>query len=128
LTQHIPLSLERTVEIARQVCEALAYAHAHSIVHRDIKPENILLDAAGGVKVADFGIARGSASLPHGWTITATGATAGTPHYMAPEAIAGADPDPRMDVYSLGVVMYQMLTHRLPLGNFDSLPAAVDRI
>jgi len=128
LTKRMPLPADRAAEIALQVCDALAYAHGQGVVHRDIKPENILLDAAGRAKVTDFGIARIVRSDLRGMTVTGTDVAAGTPHYIAPEALQGAAPDPRMDVYSLGVMIYEMITGRVPLGNFESLPGPLDRV
>jgi serine/threonine-protein kinase len=125
LTEHIPLSVSRATEVAIQICDALQCAHRLGIVHRDIKPENILIDGSGRVKVTDFGIARMD---ERGWTITTKNEAIGTPHYMSPEALKGAAPDPRMDVYSLGVVLYQLVTGRLPTGNFAPPPPPLDRI
>jgi len=121
----IPLPLDRAVVIARHVLQALAYAHRRGVVHRDVKPENILVDAAGAVKVTDFGIARlvtGDADPG----ITAVGRVAGTPRYLAPEALAGAAPDPRMDVYAVGIVLREMVTGPAP--GTDAMPPALDRI
>ena len=101
------------------ICEALQFAHDHGVLHRDIKPENILLDTAGRVKIADFGIAKLVGDPLGDITLTENGARLGTPHYMAPEQIE--DPsrvDHRADVYSLGVVFYELLTGELPLGRF----------
>ncbi len=125
LSEAIPLPVERAVAVARQVLDALAYAHGRGVVHRDVKPENILLDASGVVKVTDFGVARlvgpdADASL------TAAGRVVGTPHYLAPEALAGAAADPRMDVYSVGVVLREMITGRG--GRAAALPPALERI
>jgi hypothetical protein len=128
LARRLPLPLDRAVDVAIQVCDALAYAHDRGVVHRDIKPENILLDAAGRPKVSDFGIARIVRPDARGLAVTGTDMAAGTPHYIAPEALAGAPPDPRMDVYSLGVMIYEMATGRVPVGNFDSLPGPLDRV
>ncbi|MBI3724825.1 serine/threonine protein kinase, partial [bacterium] len=128
LRAHLPVSLGRAAEIAAQVADALAYAHSKGVVHRDVKPENILLDAHGRAKVADFGIARMLAPDARGWTVTGRDLVAGTPRYMAPEALAGAPPDPRMDIYSLGVVLHELATGRLPMGAFDPAPAPLDRI
>jgi serine/threonine-protein kinase len=125
LAAQLPLPAARAVAIAEPVCAALAYAHAHGVVHRDIKPDNILIGADGQVKVADFGIARLSGD---DWTITAPQQTAGTPHYQAPEALAGAPPDPRMDLYALGVVLYQSISGELPLGTFAPLPGRIDGV
>ncbi|MDP2315061.1 MAG: serine/threonine-protein kinase [Pseudomonadota bacterium] len=120
----LPLSPARAIDIGLGVCEALAFAHGHGVVHRDIKPENILLDDTGGVKVADFGIAR----LLDTPGATATGALIGTPAYLSPEALAGAPPDPRMDLYALGAVLYQCVTGALPVGALDSVGPALDPV
>jgi len=122
------LSMKQALDVGIQIAEGLAAAHDQGIVHRDIKPENILLDGAGRVKVTDFGIARLVGSDAKGWTVTTPQVVLGTPHFMAPEAAHGAAPDPRMDVYSLGVLLYQMVKGRLPVGNFDPLPGLLDRI
>ena len=102
-----------------KVCEALQYAHEQGILHRDIKPENILLDTKGRVKIADFGIAKLVGEDQPNITLTNTGAALGTPHYMAPEQFEKpATVDHRADIYSLGVVFYEMLTGELPIGRF----------
>ncbi len=114
-----------------QLCDALQYAHSQGILHRDIKPENILLDARGVPKIADFGIAKlfGGPESPDHFTLTQTGQRVGTPHYMAPEQIERpGSVDHRADIYSLGVVLYELLTGELPLGRFPapSVKAALD--
>jgi serine/threonine-protein kinase len=125
LSAAIPLPVDRAVVVARQVLEALAYAHRRGVVHRDIKPENILVDAAGAVKVTDFGIARlVSGEADPG--ITAVGRVVGTPRYLAPEARAGAAPDPRMDVYAVGIVLREMVTGHVP--GAVVMPPALERI
>jgi eukaryotic-like serine/threonine-protein kinase len=102
------LSLPETVRIAREVADALAYAHRHGIIHRDVKPENILL-LDGHTLVADFGIAR-ALEAPAGEKLTHPGVVIGTPEYMSPEQAAGENQlDGRSDVYSLGCVLYEML-------------------
>src|SRR5499427_7928572 len=107
----------RAVRIATQIAAALAEAHAASVVHRDLKPENILLAPRRGqteaVKVLDFGIAKLLAS-GHESHLTSTGALFGTPHYISPEQASGGPIDHRADLYSLGVILYRMLTGRLP--------------
>ena len=124
LSKLIPQPVEAAVDIARQVCDALAYAHARGVVHRDVKPENILVTADGHVKVADFGIAR----LVRSDGLTRTDVAVGTPSYMSPEAIDAAAPDPRMDIYSLGVVLYETIKGARPVGSFDPLPGGLDRV
>jgi hypothetical protein len=95
---------DRAIELARQICAGLAAAHDRSVVHRDLKPANIMLDGAGRIRITDFGLAG------------ATGETlrAGTPAYMAPEQLAGAEVTPRSDIYSLGLVLYELFTGRRP--------------
>lgn len=110
---------EEALSIVPKICEALQFAHEHGIVHRDIKPENILLDKHGRVKIADFGIAKLVGSDP-AHTLTEHQHTIGTPHYMAPEQVEHPETvDHRADIYSLGVVFYEMLTGELPLGKFE---------
>jgi predicted Ser/Thr protein kinase len=105
--------------IVPEICGALQYAHEQGILHRDIKPENILLDGRGRVKIADFGIAKLVGEERPPVTLTHTGAALGTPHYMAPEQLEKpGDVDHRADIYSLGVVFYEMLTGELPIGRF----------
>jgi tRNA A-37 threonylcarbamoyl transferase component Bud32 len=101
--------VKRCLEIIAQVCDALEYAHTHDIIHRDIKPANIMLLADGIIKVTDFGIARATTS-----TKTRTGIIKGTPYYMSPEQTKGLELSGRSDIFSLGVVFYQLLTGRLP--------------
>jgi tRNA A-37 threonylcarbamoyl transferase component Bud32 len=109
----------QALAIVPKICEALQFAHNEGILHRDIKPENILLDSKGRVKIADFGIAKLLVEGQTPATLTGSGATLGTPHYMAPEQIERpGDVDHRADIYSLGVVFYEMLTGELPIGRF----------
>ena len=113
LARERQLPLEDALQIAREVADALTYAHSHGIVHRDIKPENILLAGVHAV-VADFGIAR-ALSVAGGERLTETGLAVGTPAYMSPEQAAGShDPDGRSDIYSLGCVLYEMLVGETP--------------
>ncbi|MGP8020041.1 MAG: protein kinase domain-containing protein [Limisphaerales bacterium] len=113
------LTPEQALAIVPQICEALQFAHNEGIVHRDIKPENLLLDKKGRVKITDFGIAKmvGVGAGPQ--NLTGAKDVVGTPHYMAPEQIEKPlSVDHRADIYSLGVVFYEMLTGELPLGKF----------
>ncbi|HVR03662.1 MAG TPA: serine/threonine-protein kinase [Polyangia bacterium] len=106
------LPTARALEIARQVVEALVYLHANGVVHRDIKPENILLVGEHGLKILDFGIALDESARRLTWT--GLSATIGTPDYMAPEQVGGRRGDARTDVYSAGMLLYEMLTGELP--------------
>jgi serine/threonine protein kinase len=122
------LASEQALAIVPRICEALQYAHEQGIVHRDIKPENVLLDKQGRVKIADFGIAKllgvedGRSAFTKGRQVI------GTPFYMAPEQVEHPlEVDHRADIYSLGVVFYEMLTGELPLGRF-ALPSEKVRI
>ncbi|MEM8670921.1 MAG: serine/threonine-protein kinase [Planctomycetota bacterium] len=111
---------EQTLSIVPQICEALQYAHDNGVVHRDIKPENILVDRNGVVKIADFGLARLVESSRNEYTLTGTHQVMGTPRYMSPEQMAGSrSVDHRADIYSLGVVFYELLTGEVPMGQFE---------
>jgi serine/threonine-protein kinase len=103
------LPVKRAVEIVTKVAEALDYAHSQSVVHRDIKPANIMVMPDGTVKVTDFGIARVTTSAK-----TQTGIVLGTPSYMSPEQLSGVKVDGRSDIFSLGVVLFEMLTGERP--------------
>jgi len=116
------MPIRKGIDVTAQVCDALAYAHAHGIVHRDIKPANIMILKNGLVKVTDFGIARATASSK-----TRTGVIKGTPYYMSPEQISGMKVDGRSDIFSLGIVFYQLLTGELPFGG-ENLAAIMYQI
>jgi serine/threonine protein kinase len=123
------LTAAETLAIVPQICEALQFAHDEGIVHRDIKPENILIDKRGRVKIADFGLAKllGPDGSDH--SLTGVNQVMGTLRYMAPEQMQGArEVDHRADIYSLGVVFYELLTRELPLGRFapPSKKVAID--
>jgi eukaryotic-like serine/threonine-protein kinase len=104
------LDVEEAVEIVAQACRGLEYAHRNGVVHRDVKPGNLLVTDDGGVKLADFGIAKATEQS----SITQVGSVLGTAAYLAPEQARGEEAGPRADLYSLGVVAYQLLTGRLP--------------
>ena len=121
------LTPAEALAIVPQVCSALQDAHDAGVVHRDIKPENVLLDRAGRVKVADFGLAKLTQKGLHDVTLTGTHQVMGTFQYMAPEQIrTPAQVDHRADIFSLGVVFYEMLTGELPVGRFQKPSEAKD--
>jgi len=111
IRSRVPLALDEKLDIIRQACEALGYAHAQGVVHRDIKPSNIRVLDDGVVKIMDFGIAKMGATH-----FTQTGIIMGTPHYMAPEQVRGEREkiDGRTDIFALGVVLYEFLVYRRP--------------
>lgn len=113
------LKASQVLPIINQICDALQYAHDHGIIHRDIKPANILINKEGHVKVGDFGLAKPFITDPDLSQVSSPGVSAGTPAYMAPEAMEDNEIDHRADIYSLGVVIYEMLTGILPKGAFD---------
>ncbi|HZM05006.1 MAG TPA: serine/threonine-protein kinase, partial [Candidatus Saccharimonadales bacterium] len=130
LIQERQLHASEAQRIVIEVCHALQFAHEEGIVHRDIKPSNILIDKKGRVKIADFGLAKllGTSARDSSGAAQTT-LVMGTPHYMAPEQVEKpGEVDHRADIYSLGVVFYEMLTGELPLGRFEppSKKAAVD--
>ena len=116
LARHGSLSLQETVKYIHQVAGALDYAHAHGIIHRDLKPANFLLHTDGRLLLSDFGIAHimqdrmGVTGTP----LTEAGTLPGTPHYMAPEMLSGEQIDHRVDIYALGIILYQLLSGQLP--------------
>jgi serine/threonine-protein kinase len=112
-----PIGLDQKLDIIRQACDALAYAHQHGIVHRDIKPSNIFILKNGLVKIIDFGLAKVGMTQ-----LTQVGKVVGTPYYIAPERLSGrpeAAPDARSDIFSLGVTMYELITYRRPFDGDD---------
>jgi serine/threonine-protein kinase len=125
IKEKVPLHISAKLEIIEQVCLALSYAHAQGTIHRDVKPANIIVQQDGLAKLLDFGIARGDEDqVDKG--MTRTGTLVGTPAYMAPERLEGARFDGRSDIFSVGVVLYQLLAGRLP---FDAeYPAILSQI
>ena len=107
----LPATVALTV--GKQLCRALEVAHAEGVIHRDIKPQNIVVEPSGFLKVMDFGIAR-LANPPQGKGLTEAGMSIGTPDYMSPEQLSGAELDPRSDLYAAGVVLFECLTGRVP--------------
>jgi eukaryotic-like serine/threonine-protein kinase len=123
----VPLAPRRALVLARQILDGVAHAHAHHLVHRDLKPDNILLLDMGGwerVKIIDFGIVKlvGDAAAVFGaGALTNAGLVVGTPAYMAPEQALGRQIDGRTDLYQIGVMLFEMLTGRLPFHDPDPL-------
>lgn len=112
-----------SMDIIKKVLSALNFAHKHDIIHRDVKPHNIILTSEGGVKVTDFGIARAGVS-----TMTQTGTIMGTAHYLSPEQARGRDVGVTSDVYSAGVVLYEMITGRVPFDGENPVAIALKHV
>lgn len=110
IREFAPLSTEQSINLARQITEAIQNAHEHHIIHRDIKPHNILVTADGHAKVTDFGIARAVSSA----TVTHTGDIIGSVHYLSPEQAKGLQSNEQSDIYSLGIVLYELITGKVP--------------
>ena len=127
LAKHERLSVLQACDIALDIAAALSSAHTAGVAHRDIKPANIIVSATGHVKVADFGIARAiGAAIEQG--LTQTGAVMGTATYFSPEQAQGAQPDPRSDLYSLGVIMYEMLAGEPPFTGENAIAIAYKQV
>jgi serine/threonine-protein kinase len=120
-----PLPVQRTLELAIPVADGLAFAHEHGLVHRDVKPQNVLLSEGGSVKVTDFGIARWL-DIDHG--MTQTGTVVGTGEYLSPEQAKGGAVSPATDVYSLGVVVWEMLTGHVPFEGENFVAVALRHV
>jgi tetratricopeptide (TPR) repeat protein/predicted Ser/Thr protein kinase len=116
LFSHRPENQEQLIALALQICAALEHAHSNGIIHRDLKPENIILTPQGKIKLLDFGLARSIASR-----VSSQGAIVGTVFYLAPEMALGKEVDNRADLYSLGVILYELLTGQLPFDGDDPL-------
>ncbi|WP_088005886.1 Stk1 family PASTA domain-containing Ser/Thr kinase [Indiicoccus explosivorum] len=119
-----PISPEKTVDIMLQLTSALAHAHQNQIVHRDIKPQNILIDRNGRVKITDFGIAMALSATSY----TQTNSVLGTVHYLSPEQARGGTATKRSDIYSLGIVMYELLTGQLPFSGESAVSIALKHL
>src|SRR2546421_10499360 len=120
-----PAPVKTALELAKQIAQALSFAHQQGLVHRDVKPQNVLLNGDGTAKVTDFGIAR-SLDVQHG--MTQTGTVLGTSDYIAPEQAQGQAVDEQTDVYSLGVVLYELLTGRVPFPGENFVAVAMRHI
>lgn len=119
-----PFPIDKAIAIAKQICDALEHAHEHQIIHRDIKPHNIIITKDGVVKVTDFGIARAVSTA----TVTHSGNIMGSVHYFSPEQARGEIADEKSDIYSLGVVIYEMLTGELPFVGESPISVALKKI
>lgn len=115
------LTVDTAISISRQVCEGLSEAHNLGVIHRDLKPSNIMIDKAGNARIMDFGIARSI----RGEALTGADVMIGTPDYMSPEQVEGRETDQRSDIYSLGVVLFEMLTGERPFKGDTSLSVAM---
>ncbi len=124
LHNQFTLNQRTAVRIAIKVCEGLSAVHQLGIIHRDIKPANVLLGSNGCVKVTDFGISKDMRTTEQNTSLTMTGTTVGTADYMSPEQTRNEDLSPRSDLYSVGVLLYEMLMGVTPRGNFQSLSKA----
>jgi len=124
ITEHGPLPAPTALQIVRQIGEALRSAHKHGVIHRDIKPHNIMITADGHVKVTDFGIARAVTSS----TLTNTGAMVGSVHYISPEQARGGFVGEKSDIYSLGVVLYELVTGEVPFSGESMFSIALKHL
>jgi serine/threonine-protein kinase len=121
---HREVPISAVIDFSRQICRGLRYAHNHNVIHRDIKPQNILIDRNKIAKLSDFGIAK----IYSGTNITMTGFTLGTPEYMSPEQALGKKIDHQTDIYSLGIVMYEMLTKHHPFTGSNVMAVAYKQV
>src|SRR5437763_4709345 len=122
LAENTILPPEQIIDIARQICAGLDYAHAKGVVHRDVKPANVMLTNEGVAKIMDFGIAKGA-----GGGMTSTGQVLGTPSYMSPEQVKGLPLDGRSDLFSLGVCLYEAVTGVKPFAG-DNVTTIIYKI
>jgi len=118
------LPIGQIIDLSKQICRGLRYAHSCNVIHRDIKPQNVLIDKSGIARLSDFGIAKIYTSTD----ITITGSAVGTPEYMSPEQAQGKKPDLQTDIYSLGIVMYEMLTRRPPFTANNPMAVAYKQV
>ena len=123
IRKHGALDCRKVAQIGSQICQALSVAHKHDIIHRDIKPQNIMVQPDGNIKVMDFGIARAKNSH-----LTADNSVLGTAHYVSPEQTQGKELGPTSDLYSLGIVMYEAATGRVPFDGDDAISVALKQV
>jgi serine/threonine-protein kinase len=124
IAEHKRVAVPDIISFSKQICRGLKYAHSRSVIHRDIKPQNILLDKNKTIHISDFGIAKIFSTSE----ITMTGSTIGTPEYMSPEQAQGKKIDAQSDIYSLGVLMYEMLTGKPPFLANNSMAVAYKQV
>lgn len=124
IQQNSPLAVEETLDIMKQLTSAISHAHQNHIVHRDIKPHNILIDREGNVKITDFGIAMALSAT----SITQTNSVLGSVHYLSPEQARGGMANKKSDIYSLGIVMFELLTGRLPFSGESAVSIALKHL
>jgi eukaryotic-like serine/threonine-protein kinase len=124
IQKHSPISIEKTIDIMRQLASAITHAHQNHIVHRDIKPQNILIDHDGTVKITDFGIAMALSAT----SITQTNSVLGSVHYLSPEQARGGMATRKSDIYSLGIVMFELLSGRLPFSGESAVSIALKHL
>ncbi|MEN8699406.1 Stk1 family PASTA domain-containing Ser/Thr kinase [Bacillus infantis] len=124
IQQHSPVPIDTALDIMKQLLSAISHAHQHHIVHRDIKPHNILVDRIGNVKITDFGIAMALSST----SITQTNSVLGSVHYLSPEQARGGMANKKSDIYSLGIVMFELLTGRLPFSGESAVSIALKHL
>ncbi|MGE6258702.1 Stk1 family PASTA domain-containing Ser/Thr kinase [Heyndrickxia sporothermodurans] len=124
IQQYYPISVEKTLDIMEQLVSAISHAHQHQIIHRDIKPQNILIDHNGVVKITDFGIAMALSAT----SITQTNSVLGSVHYLSPEQARGGMATRKSDIYSLGIVMFELLTGRLPFSGESAVSIALKHL
>src|SRR5699024_1100666 len=124
IQRYRPLEVHMALDIMKQITDAIAHAHANDIVHRDIKPQNILIDTYGQVKVTDFGIAIALSAT----ALTQTNAVLGSVHYLSPEQARGGVATKKSDIYSLGIVLYELLTGRIPFSNESPVSIALKHL
>ncbi|WP_113968262.1 Stk1 family PASTA domain-containing Ser/Thr kinase [Rossellomorea aquimaris] len=124
IQQHSPVHVDKAIDIMKQLTLAMSHAHQNHIVHRDIKPHNILLDEEGNVKITDFGIAMALSAT----SITQTNSVLGSVHYLSPEQARGGMATKKSDIYSLGIVMFELLTGRLPFSGESAVSIALKHL